>query len=268
MTTALTFEKVTGKKQWRKQSFVVIGAPKIGKSELFSVGEGSLFLDIEGGLSHLEVMKHPKERPFIDWDELEAYVDQLVALKHSGKFPEHIDTIVFDTATRLVNLATAKTVEIFKNKLPNKSFETIEEIPLGGDKGNPGWGVRTNLVDNLLAKVKQLGLAVVIIGHLDFKPVKNDQGVDITRQTISIGGNLGRAFLNNADHVLNIIGKTGPDGLITRTVRALGTATIEAGSRGLCIPDAWILVNPTARTPEALTVAAKANYAKLRSFFE
>lgn len=263
----LTFEKVTGKKQWRKQSFVVIGAPKIGKSELFAVGDGSLFLDIEGGLSHLEVMKHPKDRPFIDWDELEAYIDQLVAMKQKGTFPAHIDTLVWDTATRLVNLATAKTVEIFHNKLPNKSFETIEEIPLGGDKGNPGWGVRTNLVDNLLAKGKQLGVAQVIIGHLDFKPVKNDQGIDITRQTISVGGNLGRAFLNNADHVLNIIGKN-EGGIITRTVRALGTATIEAGSRGLCVPDNWVMVNPTARTPEALKVAAQANYTKLRSFFD
>lgn len=263
----LTFEKVTGKKQWRKQSFVIIGAPKIGKSELFSVGDGSLFLDIEGGLSHLEVMKHPKDRPFLDWDELEQYIDTLVAMKQKGTFPEKIDTLVWDTATRLVNLATAKTVEIFRNKLPNKSFETIEEIPLGGDKGNPGWGVRTNLVDNLLSKAKQLGVAQVIIGHLDFKPVKNDQGVDITRQTISVGGNLGRAFLNNADHVLNIIGKN-EAGIITRTVRALGTATIEAGSRGLCVPDAWVMVNPTARTPEALKVAALANYTKLRSFFE
>ena len=266
--TEMTFERVTGKKQWRRQSFVVIGAPKIGKSELFAVGEGSLFLDIEGGLSHLEVMKHPKERPFLDYDELESYIDQLVAMKQKGTFPEKIDTLVWDTATRLVNLATAKTVEIFRNKLPNKQFETIEEIPLGGDKGNPGWGVRTNLVDNLLAKGKQLGICQVIIGHLDFKPVKNDQGIDITRQTISVGGNLGRAFLNNADHVLNIIGKTGPDGVITRTVRALGTATIEAGSRGLCVPDNWVLINPTARTPEALKIASEANYKKLRSFFE
>lgn len=263
----IKFEKVTGKKEWRKQSFVVIGAPKIGKSELFSVGEGSLFLDIEGGLSHLEVMKLPKDRPFLDWDELEATIDNLVAMKQKGTLPASIDTLVWDTATRLVNLATQKTVDIFKNKLPNKSFETIEEIPLGGDKGNPGWAVRTNLVDNLLAKGKQLGLAQVIIGHLDYKPIKNDQGVDITKQTISVGGNLGRAFLNNADHVLNIIGKN-DGGIITRTVRAIGTATIEAGSRGLCVPDGWVLTNPTAKTPEALKVAAEANYKKLRGFFE
>jgi len=36
----------------------------------------------------------------------------------------------------------------------------------------------------------------------------------------------------------------------------------------MCIPDNWVLENPKGRTKEAMQEAAKANYLKLRSFFE
>ena len=265
--TEMNFDKTSGKKLWRKQTFCVLGAPKIGKSELFAAGEGTAFLDIEGGLSHLSVVKFPKERPFLDYDELESTINNLVALKQSNKFPSNIDTLVVDTATRLTQLASEKAVEIMNRKHPNKNWETIEEISLGGDKGSPGWQLRSNLVDALLGKLKQLDCAIVIIAHMEHKKIKNDLGIDIDRQTIDIGGQLGKAYLRYSDHILNIIGKN-DGGIITRTVRALPTATIEAGSRGCCIPDGWVLQNPTSKTKEAMQEAAKANYAKLRSFFE
>lgn len=266
----LTFEKKSGTKQWRRQSFVVLGAPKLGKSELFAAGEGSLFLDIEGGLNHLEVMKFPKDRPFVDYDELEGYIDQLVALKQGGKFPANVDTVVFDTATRLVNLATEKALELLNNKHKDKNWQAIEEVTIGGDKGNPGWALRTNLVDNLIGKAKQLGCAIVIIAHMDTKKAKVDVNgtmVELDRQTISIGGNLGKAFLNNADHILNMVSKTESNGIINRVIRTLNTPTIEAGSRGLCIPDKWEMVSPKARTREAMKEASDANYKLLRSYF-
>lgn len=262
----LTFEKGKSKKEWRKQTFCVLGAPKIGKSELFSVGEGTIFLDIEGGLSHLDVVKFPKDRPFLDYDEIESVVDEFVAMKHKGTFPKHIDTIVLDTATRFTQLLSDKTVQIFNRKL-NKEWETIEEINLGGDKGSPGWSQRNNLADNILGKLKQLQCAVVIVAHTDNKKVKNDLGVEVTMSTIDIGGQLGKSYLRYSHHILNIVSKVEPDGMISRTVRALGTGTVEAVSRGLCIPDKWVLENPKSRTKEAMAEAAKANYAKLRSFF-
>ena len=99
--TEMSFEKTNSQKRWRGQTFCVLGAPKIGKSELFAAGEGTAFLDIEGGLSHLNTIKFPKDRPFLDYDELEGVIDNLVALKQSQKLPPTIDTIVVDTATRL-----------------------------------------------------------------------------------------------------------------------------------------------------------------------
>lgn len=264
---ALTFSKTSGKRNWKRQTFLILGSPKIGKSELFAQ-DSTIFLDIEGGLNLLDVVKFPKERPFLDWDELEQTVDGLVAMRIKGTFPSQVDTIVIDTATRLVNLSTAKVLELLNNKHPNKNWEALEEVTVGGDKGNPGWAMRTNLVDNLLSKVKQLGIALVIIGHIDNKKSKNEMGVEVEKQTISIGGNLGKAFCNNSDHILHFMSKVGPDGIISRTVRTLGTATLEAGSRGLMVPDRWELVNPKSRKQEDLAEAAKANYDKLKGFFE
>ena len=239
----MNFEKTTSQKRWRNQTFCVLGAPKIGKSELFGAGEGSAFLDIEGGLSHLSVTKFPKDRPFLDYDELEGAIDQLVALKQQAKLPANIDTFVVDTATRLTQLASDKAVEILNKKFPGKNWETIEEITLGGTSGSPGWQLRSNLVDALLGKLKQLDCAIVIIAHMEHKKVKNDLNIEIDKQTIDIGGQLGKAYLRYSDHILNIIGKN-DGGIITRTVRALPTATIEAGSRGMCIPDGWVLESP------------------------
>lgn len=263
--TEIVIERTGGKKEWRKQTFCVLGAPKIGKSELFAQ-DASLFLDIEGGLSHLDVFKLPKERPFIDYDEMERVIDQLVAMRQSGKFPANIDTVVVDTATRFTQLLDEKVLDLLNTKHPGKDWEAIESVTVGGDKGNPGWKMRSNLADALLGKLKQLGCAVVIIAHMEHKKVKNDSGIEIDKQTIDIGGQLGKAYLRYSDHILNIISKN-DGGIITRTVRAIPTATVEAGSRGLCIPDGWVLENPKAKTKEAMVEAAKANYAKLRSFF-
>lgn len=263
----LTFEKGKSKKEWRKQTFCVLGAPKIGKSELFAASDSTAFLDVEGGLSHLDPVKFPKDRPFLDYDELEGTVDQLVALRQSGKFPEKIDTVVLDTATRFTQLIDEKVLEVMNKKHPGKDWEAIEAITVGGDKGNPGWKMRSTFADAILGKLKQLDCAIVIIAHMEHKKVKNEQGIDIDKQTIDIGGQLGKAYLRYSDHILNIIGKN-DGGIITRTVRALPTSTIEAGSRGLCVHDQWVLENPKARTKEAMQEAAQANYKKLRSFFE
>ena len=257
----MTFEKTTGKKIYRKQTFCVIGPPKVGKSSMLE-DDRNLFLDIEGGLSHLSVKKFPKDRPFLDYDELESCVDQLVAMKHQGKFPKEIDGVVVDTATRFTQLAGDKTIELMNKKF-SKEWQTLEEISIGGDKGSPGWGMRSNLVDQILGKLKQLDCAVWIIAHNENKKIEG-----LEKNTIDIGGQLGKAFLRYSDHILNIIGKTTPDGIITRTVRAMNTATVEAGSRGLCLEASWVMINPTSRTPEAMGLANKANFEKIRGFFE
>jgi len=262
----LNFEKSAGKKYYRKQTFCIIGPPKCGKSSLLE-DERTLALDVEGGLSHLNITKFPKDRPFLDYDEMEATVDSLVAAKQAGKFPAIIDTVSLDTATRFTQLCSDKTLEIMNKKHPNKGWETIEEVSLGGDKGSPVWSLRSNLADSLLGKLKQLDCAIWIIAHNENKKVKNDQGVEVEKSTIDIGGQLGKAYLRYSDHVLNIIGKVGPDGVITRTIRAMNTATVEAGSRGLCLPPSWEMINPKGRTAEAMSEANKANFEKIRSHF-
>lgn len=269
----VAFKKSEKSKKWRKQSMLIIGPPKIGKSELMAQG-GTLFLDCEGGLNHLSCMKHPAERPFLDWDELEGYVDQLVAMKQKGTFPAEIDCVSIDTATRFTQLATDKTVDIYITKLTKgdnvPDFKTIEEIPLGGNQGNPGWATRQNLIQGLYNKLKQLEVCVAVIGHLDHKKLKTDVNgtvVELDKTTISIGGQVGKFMVSDPDHVLNMVA-VNDGGIIKRTVRTIGTASMDAGSRGRCIPDKWVLENPKSLNDEDLEVAAKANYAKLRSFFE
>ena len=269
----LSYEKTKRTKHWRKQSMTIIGPPKIGKSEMLAQ-DGTLFLDCEGGLNHLECIKYPKGRPFLDWDELEGYVDQLVAQKQGGKFPASIDCVVIDTTTRFTQLATDKTVDIYISKLTKgdnvPDFKTIEEIPLGGEKGNPGWATRQNLIQGLVNKLKQLEVCIVYIGHLDHKKIKTDVNgtvVELDKTTISIGGQVGRFFISDPDHILNMVA-VNDGGIIKRTVRTIGTASMDAGSRGRCIPDKWQLKNPKDLTEESLRETALENYKTLRGFFD
>lgn len=243
------------------QTFGLIGPPGSGKSELLA--ENSYFLQCEPGLNHLECRKSP---PLVSYDDFEMVLTKLIQAKQKAPLP--FEMIVIDTIDEFVKLCDEKVVEQIRKKFPAKASEvnSLFDYPGSSDKGNPAWGFRKDLVMQSLNNLRQLGVAVAFIGHLDNREIKTALKT-IHKQTVSIGGQLGTDLVSWPDHFLNIECKEEGGGVV-RKIRTVPTATVDAKSRGGMIPDGWSLVNPKSFSREDMKLAAKENYKKLRSYFE
>jgi hypothetical protein len=230
-------------KRWVSQDFLVIGPPKIGKSEFFSFGERTLYIETEPGLKHLSVMKVP----CLCWADFVAVYEQLLALTKSGKeFP--YDTLVIDTVDRWVDYLNDEVVARGQSKFKSAEINSIGDIPNG-----QGYSWASEKLGNALAKLSELPCAIVLIGHLASKEISFENNVKMTMQTIALTPSIGKNICSWADHILNIEGgnKTGD-----RKVRTRPSGSVMAGSRGGVVPEdfTWTKDN-------------KANYEQFRKLF-
>lgn len=213
---------------WRGQRFVMIGAGKIGKSDFWSQDKKALFLDCEGGLKHLTVMRVPVQ----GWEDVRTVYAALMKAQQAGDFP--YDTIVIDTLDRFISYANEEVIDRAKQKFKKDAdnINTIGDIPNGA-----GWAWATELIRNTLAKFEELPVALVLIGHVANKEIKEPTRT-IHKDTINIGGQTGTGILHWADHTLHLQAVVQSDG-VKRTVRTKPTAILDAGSRGNVVPDGW-----------------------------
>jgi len=87
MSIALPTEATKPVTELGKQTILLYGSPKLGKSSFASRAPGSLFFECEPGLNHLEVFKVPT----YSW---EAFLE---ACKLVAKGDHNFKTIVIDT---------------------------------------------------------------------------------------------------------------------------------------------------------------------------
>lgn len=213
-------------KRWISQKFGMIGPPGIGKSKFWSFCNG-LYIQTESGLNHLRVMRQPCK----SWEDFKDIYSALMNLATKGVFP--YDTIIIDTIDKFVDLAQAEAIERGRTKFKNVDINTVGDIPNGA-----GWAWSQDLVENALSKLDDLPCAVVYVGHLESKEIKEPTR-SIHKQTISIGGKMGGMLTAWPDHLLNVTSAYVGNEL-RRTVRTLPSQTIEAKSREGMIKDGWI----------------------------
>ena len=231
--------------RWISQKVLMIGPPGIGKSEFWSHGDKTLYVQTEAGLNHLSVMKVPV-RCFDDFRNLYS---ALLKSHQEGKFP--YDTIVVDTVDKLVDSVNEEVIGRGRSKFKSADINVVGDIPNGA-----GWAWSTDLVENALGKLEELPACIVLIGHLDNKEVKQPNNVSIHKQTISIGGKTGRNLASWPDHFLNIEASfKGTEAV--RKVRTLPTATLDAKSRGGIVPNGWVW-----------EADSKVNYDKFKGLFK
>lgn len=230
--------------RFSSQKIAMLGQPKIGKSEFFSAGK-VLFLQTEAGLNHLRCMKVPIQ----SWEVFREAVGALInASQKKEEFP--YEMVLIDTIDRLVDLGNEEVVEKQRQFFKSVEINHISDIPNG-----KGWSLAQQLIENALTKLEELPCAVGFIGHLDIKEVKLPTSV-VHKQTISIGGKMGGMLLAWADHILNIQATFRGTELI-RTVRTIPNQAMEAGSRGMMVPDGWVWAQ-----------SAEENWKKFRGFFK
>lgn len=258
----LPTKKIDSSKVWTEQTIMLLGPAGCGKSEFFSPADKALYLQFEPGLSHLSVMR----TPITSWEDLGEVYLLLKQAAENNQFP--YDTIIFDTGDRFLSRLDEELIRRVKEMFPKERDKifTLFDYPAASDKGNPVWGMRTELMDKTLEKFRAFPACLVFIGHLDQKEVKTPTAV-FQKDAISIGGGLGRNLVHYFDHIMNIKAESGKD-KITRTIRTIPSQDVDAKSRGGTIPHGWVLENPPiSASKEDRLKAAEVNYKKLRSFF-
>lgn len=131
----------------RPQKVVIYGPEGIGKSTLAARFPDPLFIDTEGGTSHLDVRRIDKPK---DWDEL------LSIIKEVAHTPDVCKTLVVDTA----DWAEASATEYVLHKYNQTSIEGF-----GYGKGYTILGETFAAMLTALDEVIAAGIHVVVTAH-------------------------------------------------------------------------------------------------------
>lgn len=243
---ALPTTRSAPSKRWIDQRIMVIGQGGLGKSSLLSHGEKTLFIDTEGGIEHLSVMKLRCET----FEDFRAQYLLLLAAATAGTFP--YDTIVVDTLDKYISAAENDTVKWGRSKFTKSDIKTIGDVPEG-----QGWNRTKSAIMGGLENLAKLPAALVLITHP--KTIKIEEPTaKYDKETICAWGQLAPTVLGWMHHNLHIEARYGQGGALRRTVRTVPSKNMEAKSHGGIIPDGL----------EWKTADLAAEYAHLRSLFD
>lgn len=167
---------VKGKQQVAPK-VMLYGLPSSGKSSLASTLPDALFLDIEGGLSFLDVAR----TSISSADELVADLLELFkAPKQDYKY------IIVDSIDWLVRLFVAKTAGSGQGKTIQSLMDSAT-LTLNKSQGGYGSGkqVLENYIRDVLIKfltmLNRKGYGIVLIAHADRRTLLDADGINIER---------------------------------------------------------------------------------------
>lgn len=185
---------------------MVYGLASSGKSTLAASLPNALFLDIEGGLSFLDVAKTPVATA----DELMADLLELFkATKQEYKY------IVIDSVDWLVNLFAMKTSGAGQGKTLEQLMESAT-LTLNKSQGGYGNGkqVLENYIRNTLVKflnmLNRKGYGIILIAHADRKTLLDSDGTNIERLAPKMDINSMNVFVEWVDSLFYL--KSDDDG--------------------------------------------------------
>lgn len=202
---------------------MITGLSGAGKSYLASTLPKALFLDIEGGLSFLDVTK----TPVTSADELmQDLLELFQATKQEYKY------IVIDSVDWLVNLFAAKTSGAGQGKTLTQLMESAT-LTLNKSQGGYGNGkqVLENYIRNTLVKflnmLNRKGYGIILIAHAEKKSLMDSDGTNIDRIAPKMDINSMNVFVEWVDNLFYI--KRDDDG--TRHLIVNPTDVIMAKNR-------------------------------------
>ena len=179
---------------------MITGLSGAGKSYLAATLPDALFLDIEGGLSFLDVTKTPVATA----DELmQDLLELFKAPKQEYKY------IVIDSVDWLVNLFAAKTSGAGQGKTLEALMESAT-LTLNKSQGGYGNGkqVLENYIRNTLVKflnmLNRKGYGIILIAHADKKTLMDSDGTNIDRIAPKMDINSMNVFVEWVDNLFYI----------------------------------------------------------------
>lgn len=221
----MTFKIIT-EAEPHKQKTMIYGMAGVGKSTLAASMDNPLFIDIEGGLTNMNVARTPT---------ISMYSTAVRIIKeiHDNKaeYMKDYQTIVIDSVDWLVRRATEHAAGVrtlgTDNKLHTDMTATL-------NKANGGYGGGQQMLENhlrteLMPALQQLvddGFAICLIAHADQKDILDSDGYTVTKVTPAIGERYMNSFVQWCDNVLYLRNDNGERKLLLE-----GTDTILAKNR-------------------------------------
>lgn len=179
---------------------MLFGLPSSGKSTLASTLPDALFLDIEGGLSFLDVSRVPVGTA----DELMADLLELYkATKQEYKY------IVIDSVDWLVSLFTAKVSGSGQGKTLEQLMESAT-LTLNKAQGGYGNGKQVlsqyikDVLIKFLTRLNRKGYGIILIAHADRKTLLDADGTNIERLAPKMDVNSMNVFVEWVDNLFYI----------------------------------------------------------------
>lgn len=179
---------------------MIFGLSGSGKSTLANKLKRPIFLDLEGGLNHINCSRTEQ---ILDLDTFYAYLVELYRAADKKEF----DTIVIDSVDWLVRKITEKAAGIDKNNL---------DMTLNKSNGGYGNGaqvkenhIRTKLLPTLMALNKK-GYGICLVAHAERKSLMDEDGVNTDRISPKIDEKTMNVFVEWTDEVFYL--KKGSDG--------------------------------------------------------
>lgn len=209
-----------------KQKVMIYGNAGVGKSTLAAQMSRPLFIDVEGGLTNMNVPRTPTIKRY-------PQAVQCINLIHkeAEEYKKDYDTIVIDSIDWLVRRAEEHAAGI--STIDDKGVEHRDMSATIG-KANGGYGngnkqlenhLRAELMPALQLLVED-GFAICLIAHADRKDVMDPDGYNVTKVTPAIGERFMEAWVQWVDNVFYLKNNGG-----NRIILLEGTDNILAKNR-------------------------------------
>lgn len=220
----MAFDIIT-EAQPTRQKCMIYGLSGAGKSTLASKMSKPLFIDVEGGLTNMDVARTRT---------ISMYGSALKVIKElheqAEEYRKQYDTIVIDSIDWLVRRAeehAAGVRQVVDGKLVTDMAATIGKA--NGGYGNGNKQLENHLRTELMPALQLLiddGFAVCLIAHADQKDIMDAEGFHVTKITPAIGERFMEAFVQWCDNVFYLRNDGGERKLLLE-----GTDTILAKNR-------------------------------------
>lgn len=218
MTIVLPTERTKPAVDLARQTILVYGAPKIGKSTFASRFPEAIFFECEPGLNQLEVFKIPT----YSW---ESFLEACKLIASGG---HRFKTIVIDTIDNAF-------------KLCSDYVCAKHSIDYEGDLGHgKGWALVKNEWHRVLTRLASLPYGLVLISHAQDKTIETRTG-EYTKTQPSLPDRARSIVLGLVDMILlcDTVSRKDASGnlVIDRIIRTKPHPTYEAGDRTGRLPE-------------------------------
>ena len=217
------------------------GIKKVGKTTLFynliqeqydgDLSKGLLIsVGNETGVNALDGLYYTEAET---WSDLSEAVDELAENKDENQF----EMVALDTVDEVISLAMQEVKRLHK-KIKGQSAEFNACF---GGYGAPRQKV-TELVDELLAKLKKAGYGIILIGHTRVRDIKEKNGDEYQQLTSNLSSDYDGIFANKADIVATIVVEKDIDenkhiNGTTRYIYFRSDGFVDAGGRFADMPE-------------------------------